>query len=250
MMNTFVSSQGFRFGVSRLGGISLSLVTHASVITFAAFASGRPDLLTNARLSRAEPSERVRFVEHTAEGASSRAARAARSTKRAVRWAVPELSAIRAVIDASIAAIDITPVLLPETDFAGLTSGAEDFVYDHDALLSSLASRVFARPTRDGAYSADVVERTVWPQRNNPSPRYPPTLLRAGIEASFDVQFVVDSTGRVDAKTLAFPKAAHPMLVASVREALLHSRYFPAELAGARVRQLVQQQFSFVISSR
>jgi hypothetical protein len=37
------------------------------------------------------------------------------------------------------------------------------------------------------------------------------------------------------------------MFLRAVKEALLRSRYLPAELAGTRVRQLVQQQFSFVI---
>jgi TonB family protein len=72
-------------------------------------------------------------------------------------------------------------------------------------------------------------------------------LQRQGVEGSFVVEFVVDSTGRVDEKTMTFPSTAHPMFLRAVRDALLHSRYFPAELAGMRVRQLVQQQFSFVI---
>ena len=96
------------------------------------------------------------------------------------------------------------------------------------------------------AYGADVVEKIAWP-RNNPQPRYPDVLKRDGVEGSFVVEFVVDSTGRVDEKTMSFPSTAHPMFLRAVRDALLHSRYFPAELAGVRVRQLVQQQFSFVL---
>jgi TonB family protein len=105
-----------------------------------------------------------------------------------------------------------------------------------------------SHPGRDGAYTSDVVERIAWPHRDNPRPRYPSELQRAGVEGSFFVQFVVDSTGKVDEKTLAFPRDAQPGFLRAVKDALLRSRFFPAELAGMRVRQLVQQQFTFVIA--
>ena len=104
-----------------------------------------------------------------------------------------------------------------------------------------------SHPGRGNAYDAEVVERIAWPQRDNPRPRYPEMLKRQGVEGSFLVEFVVDSTGRVDEKTMSFPSSAHPMFLKAVRDALLRSRYFPAELAGMRVRQMVQQQFSFVL---
>jgi TonB family protein len=102
-------------------------------------------------------------------------------------------------------------------------------------------------PGKGNAYGADVVEKIAWPEKGNPKPRYPDVLQRQGVEGSFVVEFVVDSTGKVDEKTLNFPSSTHPMFLRAVRDALLHSRFFPAELGGTHVRQLVQQQFSFVL---
>ena len=64
------------------------------------------------------------------------------------------------------------------------------------------------------------------------------------------VRYVVDTAGSVQESTLKFPKRAHRLFVASIRDALRRSRYFPAEVAGRRVPQVVQQQFSFVMAKR
>jgi len=246
-MNIFVSSQVLRFGAARLGGVSLSLVTHAGLITLAVVGSGNTASF-DTHLSNLVPAERVRYVEVSERGSAARAA-AERALARAVKKArliVPDLTMMRAAIDVSLVTVPVAPSNVGDIDVTLATQPSDFGEIDAAALLGM--PRAYARPGRDGAYSAEVVERTAWPRRDNPSPRYPPSLLRSGIEASFPVQFVVDSTGRVDGKTLAFPASIHPMLMSAVKEALLHSRYFPAELAGARVRQLVQQQFTFLIA--
>jgi TonB family protein len=250
MLNTFVSSQAARFGVARLGVASVSVVAHAGIITFAAVASGRPSALFDAS-RHAIPAERLLFVQprdYDRRVASVRNGALARAAKRAVRLIVPDLTKLRAVVDASFTTLPKIPDTLTDFDLTARVSDAHDFGdIDTSVLLRGGAMGAFAPPGQYGAYTADIVEKTVWPQRDNPRPRYPETLQRQGVEGSFLVQFVVDSTGRVDAKTLAFPSSAHPMFLRAVRDALLHSRFFPAELAGMHVRQLVQQQFSFVI---
>jgi TonB family protein len=70
-------------------------------------------------------------------------------------------------------------------------------------------------------------------------------LRRQGVEASFVVRFVVDTTGQVDENKIEFPTTAHRLFVESVKAALLRSRYFPAVLGGRHVAQLVQQEFRF-----
>jgi TonB family protein len=141
------------------------------------------------------------------------------------------------------------PDALADIDFSGRITDTHDFSdADTKSLLGGSAMYALSHPGRDGAYTSDVVERIAWPHRDNPRPRYPSELQRAGVEGSFYVQFVVDSTGKVDEKTLAFPKDAQPGFLRAVKDALLRSRFFPAELAGMRVRQLVQQQFTFVIA--
>ncbi len=107
-----------------------------------------------------------------------------------------------------------------------------------------------AQPRAAGAYSVDMVESAVAPLPDNPKPDYPPSLLSAGIEQEFRVEFVVDSTGRVDEHTVTIPSSVHYLFAEAVRVALHASRYLPARLAGEHVSQLVSQEFKFHIANR
>jgi TonB family protein len=250
MVHTFVSSQAARFGAGRLGVVSFSLIAHASLITFAVVASGPRPL--SPRGERAIPAEQVQFirvpelVRRVSHGATDAVAHV---VKTAVRMLVPDMSQLQIVTDASLAALAKLPAVSTELDLTSRITSERDFGdVDTRSLVNASAMWALTHPGKHGAYTQDVVERVAWPQRDNPRPRYPTELQRAGIEGSLLVEFVVDSTGRVDAKTLSFPTGAQPGFLRSVRDALLRSRYFPAELAGMRVRQLVQQQFTFVIA--
>ncbi|HEY7235684.1 MAG TPA: energy transducer TonB [Gemmatimonadaceae bacterium] len=250
MLHTFVSSQGGRFGAAKLGVAAFSIAAHAALITFAAVNSGR--VLRIAFVPNPVPDEEILFIhprdpEHRTVTVRKRAL--GRAARKAARLIVPDLTSLRTAVDATLASLPKMPAV--DLDIAARTSDAHDFA---DAYTGTLASSgtmwALTHPGRDGAYAADVVEKVAWPEKDNPKPRYPELLRQAGVEGSFVVEFVVDSTGRVDAKTLNFPTTAHPMFLKAVRDALLRSHYFPAELAGVRVRQLVQQQFSFVLVRR
>ena len=250
MFHTFVSSHVARFGAARLGVASFSVITHASLITLAVAASGprTADVDSTARMIPAEELHYIRMPELEARAASSKAGEAARAVRKTVRLVVPDMSKLQILADASMTAMPKVPDVELEVDYSSRISDGRDFGdADTKSLVGGSAMWALTHPGRDGAYSQDVVERIAWPHHDNPRPRYPAELQRAGIEGTFVVQFVVDSTGRVDAKTLAFPTDAQPGFLRAVKDALLRSRYFPAELAGMRVRQLVQQQFSFVI---
>ena len=250
MVHAFVSSQAVRFGAARLGVASFSVITHASLITFAVVSSGpRPLHVSDARTV---PVEQLHFVStaellsHASRGTTGALARA---VKRAARLLVPDMSRLQLVTDASLAALARLPAVPVETDLSSRITSESDFgEVDTGTLVNASALWALAHPGKDGAYGQDAVERVAWPHRDNPRPRYPSELQRAGVEGTLLVQFVVDSTGRVDEKTLTFPRDAQPGFLRAVRDALVRSRFFPAELAGTRVRQLVQQQFSFVIA--
>lgn len=76
-------------------------------------------------------------------------------------------------------------------------------------------------------------------------PRYPAQLREQNIEGEVLAQFVVDTMGRVDMRTLRVLKSTDPLFTQSVREALVGLRYLPAELGGHKVKQMVQQPFTF-----
>ena len=251
MVHTFISSQVTRWGSARLGVASFSVFAHATLITFAVVESGRPSTGAGT-VAVVAPVEHLRFVNVRAvtdRAAAERESAFAARAKAAARPLVPDLIKLHFAVDPSRVQLPKVPDLALDPDYAADVSRADDFGnVDTQQLVDGSSLWTITHPGANDAYSADVVERTAWPREDNPRPRYPDALKRAGVEDSFVVEFVVDTTGRVDPKTLSFPKAAHPAFLQAVKNALLRSRYVPAELAGMRVRQLVSQQFTFVIA--
>jgi protein TonB len=96
-------------------------------------------------------------------------------------------------------------------------------------------------------YSATDVERPVSPVGDAPTPAYPEALRSSGIRGSVTAEFVVDTTGRVEPGSFRALASDNDLFTAAVREAVLRTRFHPAEASGRRVRQLVQQSFSFVL---
>lgn len=248
MLHIFASTP-IRLGAARFAVTTVSVVAHAGLITLAAVASGRSSSLGSPE-RHIVPAEHVIFLPVRANAAPTRTTVGAvvHATRNVVRLVVPDLTKLQVVADASLAVLPKVPDTITDLDVSGRASDAHDFDgADTHTLVDQSSMYVLTHPGPNNAYTQDVVEKTAWPMRDNPRPNYPSELQRRGIEGSFVVQFVVDSTGRVDAKTLSFPSDAQPMFLRAVKEALLRSRYLPAELAGTHVRQLVMQQFSFVI---
>jgi protein TonB len=100
---------------------------------------------------------------------------------------------------------------------------------------------------RNQVHSIRHVDREVVPLPNNPRPAYPDALRSALVEGSVLVQFVVDTTGRVEPQSISIVRATHPGFADAVRRWLPQTRYAPAEARGGRVRQLVQQVVGFTL---
>jgi protein TonB len=97
------------------------------------------------------------------------------------------------------------------------------------------------------AYFSHQVEKTVMVAPGSPRPRYPDLLRQAGLEGEVLAQFVVDTTGRVRPGSFVSLRATHELFALAVRASLPEMRFFPAEVGGRRVPQLVQQVFSFSV---
>ena len=78
--------------------------------------------------------------------------------------------------------------------------------------------------------------------------RYPSELRKANIEGQVLVQFVVDTKGVVDMSTFKVLGATEPLFVLAVKDCLSGTHYYPAEIGGKKVRQLVQQRFDFKLA--
>jgi protein TonB len=99
----------------------------------------------------------------------------------------------------------------------------------------------------DAIYSAAVVEKSAIALSGNRTPIYPELLRKAGIEGSVLVQFIIDTTGRLEPGSVRILKSQHELFSAAVRNALLNHRFLPAEAGGRKVRTLVEQRFDFAI---
>ena len=136
--------------------------------------------------------------------------------------------------------IDLTKKVISEEDFSGkgVAGGVAKGVEGGKAPIVQT----------DQPYFEFQVEKPVVPAPGSTSPRYPDMLRQAGVEGEVLAQFVVDTTGRAEAGSLKILKQSHDLFVQSVRNALPNMRFIPAEVGGRKVKQLVQQPFTFSIT--
>jgi len=91
------------------------------------------------------------------------------------------------------------------------------------------------------------------PVRRDPAsaaPAYPDFLQKEGIEGTVAVEYVVDTTGLADSASLRILRTTHPAFAEAVRAALPGMRFEPGEVGGQLVRQLVTQEFRFIITGQ
>jgi periplasmic protein TonB len=135
--------------------------------------------------------------------------------------------------------IDLSKKVTDENDFSGkgVAGGVAKGVEGGKAVVQT-----------DQPYFEFQVEKPVVPAPGSTQPRYPDMLRQAGVEGEVLAQFVVDTTGRAEAGSLKILKSSHDLFIQSVKNALPQMRFIPAEVGGRKVKQLVQQPFSFSIS--
>lgn len=80
------------------------------------------------------------------------------------------------------------------------------------------------------------------------APSYPVELLKDNVQGSVIARYVVDTIGIADVSTFTVLQATDPLFAAAVRDALPGMHFEPARLHGRKVRQLVEQQFTFRIT--
>jgi len=100
----------------------------------------------------------------------------------------------------------------------------------------------------DQTYFEFQVEKQVSAIPGTSNLRYPDMLRSANIEGEVLVQFVVDTTGRADISQFKVLKSSHDLFTSAVKSALGQMRFYPAEIGGRKVKQLVQQPFNFTLT--
>ena len=77
---------------------------------------------------------------------------------------------------------------------------------------------------------------------------YPSVLQSQGVEGKVIAQFVVDTTGRAERGSWKVLESTNELFNSAAKEAVRSARFFPAEVGGRRVRQLVQQPITFALN--
>lgn len=117
-------------------------------------------------------------------------------------------------------------------------------------VLTALLSPVCLLAQRGGVEPLYYEYQVNKPARHAPNsrgPEYPPQLKARQVEGTVLVQYVVDTLGRVEPKTIKILRTPDSAFSAAVTIALPKMRFSPAERSGKRVRQLVQEPVQFVV---
>lgn len=99
----------------------------------------------------------------------------------------------------------------------------------------------------DSVFSRLEVDSTVTRYPGSAAPAYPLEMLKQGVQGSVMTQYVVDTSGFADTTSLKILKSTHDDFAAAVRAALPYMRFYPAKVGPRKVRQLVEQEFTFKI---
>ena len=140
---------------------------------------------------------------------------------------------------------DVVPDKLPDPGSMGQWL---EHTFDTNRVSISRQSTGGPNVSGDAPLTADVVEKAVVALPGTATPRYPSMLQSAGVDGQVRAQFVVDTLGKVEQGSFRALESTHDLFTASVREALARARFTPAEVGGRKVRQLVEQTFTFSIT--
>jgi TonB family protein len=223
--------------------LTLSTSAHVGLLVAAVIATGvvRPPRVPKVMV------ELVRFAEVPFRTAASSARRVTRVRGRATRGTAAPVEFHLPQLPASFDLVLPDPPAPPEysVDDAAMEIGSNGVSVDDVLGLGVGGVGRRRAPGLYGAYDEVAVERPVAALPGNPKPRYPGRMANRSIETNFNVYFVVDTTGTVDRATVELPPSVLQEFASAVRDVLFDWRFVPAELGGRRVRQRVQQPFSF-----
>ena len=172
----------------------------------------------------------------------------------------PEPSRQRSTSNSSSSAPSLSNVPRPVTpvfdlDLPGIPDPGETVEFHHRNDFDRSVGSV-SRGPRDGApnvaagspFPEHLVDKPVLAIPGTATPRYPTLLQSAGVEGDVRAQFVVDTLGRVERGSVRILDSSHEQFASAVRDALGRARFKAAEAAGNKVRQLVEQAFTFRIT--
>ena len=219
------------------GGTIISVFLHTVLIAAAVYATAHA---TEAVIAKPK-AEKLDFVEVKKEEPKQEPEKAPPPPEVTVAPPPPKGFTVLA------APVNI-PDVIPDIDLSKKVTDEADFSGKGVAGGSARGVEGGSGPANnEGAYFEFQVEKTVLGAPGNPQPTYPSMLQSAGVEGRVLAQFVVDTSGKADMSTFKVLESSHDLFSQAVRQALPRMRFFPAEIGGKKVRQVVQQPFTFAI---
>jgi protein TonB len=237
MFNNLIESKARKD--KRAGGTVLSVVLHSAVILLAVYATASAGL--EAEKDR---QENIKFIETPkAKEVEVKKEEPPPPEKIAVIPPPKGFQVLRAPVE--------IPIEIPKIDLSRRVTNEEDF--SGKGVAGGTATGVVGgRPidlTNNQTYFSFQVEKQVEPIASTQQVAFPEALRSSGVGGEVSAQFVVDTLGRIENGSFKVLKATNDMFASAVRSHLPRMRFYPAEVGGRKVRQLVQQGFVFNIQN-
>lgn len=237
MFNTLIESKPKKD--RKAGGTVMSVVLHSVVAVLAVYATASAGI--EAEKSR---QENIKFIETPkAKEVEVKKEEPPPPEKVAVIPPPKGFQVLRAPVE--------IPIEIPEVDLSKRVTREEDF--SGKGVAGGTATGVVGgRPidlTSNQTYFSFQVEKQVEPIPSTQQVAYPEVLRASGIGGTVQAQFVVDTLGRIESGSFKVLDKSNDAFAAAVRSHLPRMRFHAAEVAGRKVRQLVQQQFVFNIQN-
>ena len=219
------------------GGTMFSIVFHGALIATAVFmtaSAGIADDKTKA--------EKIQFVEMKKEPPKPKPKEPEPPPPKEVVMKAPPpkgFQVLRAPVE--------IPIKIPDIDLSKKVTDEADF--SGKGVKGGIAKGVEGGTPQiiddKQTYFEFQVEKPVSQIAGTGNPRYPDALRSSGVEGEVQAQFVVSEEGKADVSTFKVLKATNDLFASAVRSALPNMRFYPAEVGGKKVKQLVQQSFQF-----
>jgi protein TonB len=222
------------------GGLVISGILHAILITGAVFGT----LQAKEKLEKPK-AEKVEFVEMKKKDEPPPPKEEPKPMPKDVVAAPPPPKGFQ-VLTAPIKVPDV----LPDIDLSKKVTDEADFTGKGVAGGSAkgVVGGVAPPVNTDQPYFEFQVEKQVQQIPGTGNLRYPDILRSANVEGEVLAQFVVDADGRYEQGSFKVLKSSHDLFTQAVKNALPNMRFYPAEVGGRKVKQLVQQPFTFSLS--
>ena len=219
----------------RGGGTAISIGAHTAIIGLAIVATARATPRPTDHDFSSHP-----VIYRTLISRTSVAHRTTASTWLQEPSVISDVVVPRIPVGPTVPSMDLASHVTQRDDFTGAGIGSSGLLTDDRA--GGLAS------PSDSLFTLATVDKPAIPRADNPKPPYPASLRAALVEGTVVAQFVVDSAGRAEPRSIVIVSTTHPLFGDAVRQTLLRSRYLPAVAGGRTVRQLVEQRFAFTLS--